>query len=505
MPSWPCRITTSPSTARTRRSDWIAAGKHLARQLGEERHGQELLRVLDERRQVAGRDRAPGARPRRIAARGVGWNRRDLRLEIDRRLPGRELRQRRGFVRVGRRHHRHDVVDLAAQRLEHLAAHDRRAAGGPSARRASRPRGRRSAAAARSPSASSRSAILRRLSLSSGLTASMWSCAASAAAYCLARASVLASVFRSRSLIAIARDVSRSVKWDPVQTLLDAVEALGFDELGKSTEGRPIRGRRFGGPGAGAAGVRRHPRRRAGERGGADRAGGAARRRDPCAMSPVWLLPAVNPDGVARGSKNSARDVNLNRNFPAAIVRDRSTRPGYFPGPAPLSEPETRVSPTWSRARRSRPWWPCMRRSPASITTGRPPPGPRPSRPRAAGRRAADIGYPTPGSLGQLAGHRSGPAGTDPRAAARAAERASASPRRPPWTSDPHRTGVARCKLLDRRAWVVFPGLLSSQPLLGWTHQAQPRPSALDPHGQGHRARVPGHDRRRRWSPCPST
>ena len=39
------------------------------------------------------------------------------------------------------------------------------------------------------------------------------------------------------------------MKWDPVQTLVDAVDALGFDELGKSTEGRPIRGRRFGGPG----------------------------------------------------------------------------------------------------------------------------------------------------------------------------------------------------------------------------------------------------------------
>jgi hypothetical protein len=36
------------------------------------------------------------------------------------------------------------------------------------------------------------------------------SCAASAAAYCSARASVLASVFRSRSLIAIARTLARA-------------------------------------------------------------------------------------------------------------------------------------------------------------------------------------------------------------------------------------------------------------------------------------------------------
>ena len=68
--------------------------KHLARQLGEERHGQELLRILDERRQVAGpvvrpaRDRARHPRPRWL-------ERRDLGVEIDGRLPGRELRQRR--------------------------------------------------------------------------------------------------------------------------------------------------------------------------------------------------------------------------------------------------------------------------------------------------------------------------------------------------------------------------------------------------------------------------
>src|SRR4051794_22322987 len=33
---------------------------------------------------------------------------------------------------------------------------------------------------------------------------------------------------------------------------------------------------------------------------------------------PVWLVPALNPDGLAGGRKNSARDVDLNRNFPAA-------------------------------------------------------------------------------------------------------------------------------------------------------------------------------------------
>ncbi len=57
---------------------------------------------------------------------------------------------------------------------------------------------------------------------------------------------------------------------------------------------------------------------------------------------PVWLLPAVNPDGIASGRKNSARDVDLNRNFPARSFVTAHA-PGYFPGAAPLSEPETRV------------------------------------------------------------------------------------------------------------------------------------------------------------------
>jgi len=131
------------------------------------------------------------------------------------------------------------------------------------------------------------------------------------------------------------------VKWDPVQTLVDAVEALGFDALGKSTEGRPIRGRRFGRPGpallvfGGIHGdepasvealIELAARLAAGSQGDV----------------PVWLLPAANPDGVAHGRKNSAHDVDLNRNFPArSFVTEHA--PGYFPGPAPLSEPETRV------------------------------------------------------------------------------------------------------------------------------------------------------------------
>ena len=52
----------------------------------------------------------------------------------------------------------------------------------------------------------------------------------------------------------------------------------------------------------------------------------------------VIVLPEANPDGVARRHRRNARGVDLNRNFPAANWRSRTST-----GPDPLSEPEARV------------------------------------------------------------------------------------------------------------------------------------------------------------------
>jgi hypothetical protein len=51
----------------------------------------------------------------------------------------------------------------------------------------------------------------------------------------------------------------------------------------------------------------------------------------------VWVVPCVNPDGLRAGTRTSATDVDLNRNY------GYGWRPGVWAGPSPFSEPETRA------------------------------------------------------------------------------------------------------------------------------------------------------------------
>jgi N-acetylmuramoyl-L-alanine amidase len=57
----------------------------------------------------------------------------------------------------------------------------------------------------------------------------------------------------------------------------------------------------------------------------------------------IWTVRSVNPDGIARGSRQNTRGVDLNRNFPYRWRGAGRPFDIYYPGPKPASEPETRA------------------------------------------------------------------------------------------------------------------------------------------------------------------
>jgi murein peptide amidase A len=110
-------------------------------------------------------------------------------------------------------------------------------------------------------------------------------------------------------------------------------------QLGRSWQGRPIRAVEVGNP----TGVRVlvvgciHGNETAGIA-----IARALERTSPSDLD-LWIVPDLNPDGVAAGTRLNAHGVDLNRNFP---WRWRPLGGDYTSGPRPLSEREARIAHT---------------------------------------------------------------------------------------------------------------------------------------------------------------
>jgi protein MpaA len=119
------------------------------------------------------------------------------------------------------------------------------------------------------------------------------------------------------------------------------VALLAGTVLGHSVQGRPLRAVIVGDPAA--------PRRAlvVGCIHGNECAGEAViarlHRMTPPRGTALWLVAAANPDGHARGTRQNAHGVDLNRNFPYRWRR-LGTRGSFdWSGPHALSEPESRA------------------------------------------------------------------------------------------------------------------------------------------------------------------
>jgi len=144
----------------------------------------------------------------------------------------------------------------------------------------------------------------------------------------------------SRHLVVIAA-ITGAALVIPSTTAAGKIEAPVRHQfvIGHSVDGRPIRALELGDP-AGARSALIVGCIHGNECAGTAITRMLARLRPPPGTD-LLIVPQLNPDGAAAGTRANAHGVDLNRNFP---WRWKRLFGGYYSGPQPLSEPETRAA-----------------------------------------------------------------------------------------------------------------------------------------------------------------
>ena len=124
----------------------------------------------------------------------------------------------------------------------------------------------------------------------------------------------------------------------PAQAGTDRPAVVQMKVIGHSVKGRPIYAWRVGDPDAKVKAVAMAVMH--GNEAAPRQILRAIRDGAPVHGIDLWLLPTVNPDGLARDTRQNAHRVDLNRNFPYHWARLTGN---YNSGSGPASEVETRV------------------------------------------------------------------------------------------------------------------------------------------------------------------
>jgi hypothetical protein len=118
---------------------------------------------------------------------------------------------------------------------------------------------------------------------------------------------------------------------------------------------------------------------------------------------PWILIPCLNVDGYARGTRVNGRGVDLNRNYPSKSWSPAFVKERYFPGPSPSSEAENKALVALILGCRPRLLIHCHSWKPMVVCAGEPGLKDAERLARSSGYQVVpEIGYPTPGSLSEF-------------------------------------------------------------------------------------------------------